>query len=56
MDGSDLKVGVYQVTYKMYFERYPSNSVEPDMPFSITVEDACGMETHNSLTASDIVD
>ena len=40
--------------YLVYLEEYPTKSVESTSPFTITVEDACGMDEHNTLSATQL--
>lgn len=38
---NDMKKGVYEILYRVYFTDYPENSVESLEPFVITVLDPC---------------
>ena len=55
-DENELKVRVYPILYRMYYEEYPTIVVEQTVPFTVTVEDACGMDVNNSLHASELTD
>ena len=51
---ADLKVGEYQILYRVSLADYPSNLVESEQHFTVTVQDACAMEEHNSIEASQL--
>ena len=48
------KVGVYQITYKVKYNSYPTNSILQTFPFSVTVIDPCDKPV--SVTASRLTD
>ena len=54
VDG-DFRYGRYDILYRVYYIDHPAVRADQNYPFIIRIEDPCGDETVNSLTAPPFV-